>query len=64
MHTIIYTYTTVNGCEGTASDVIEVTMPAAVCPTIGELSFSSTCQGQPFSITVSGLDNMAEADNG
>lgn len=38
--------------------------PAAVCPTIGEISFSSTCAGQPFSITVSGLGNMAQADNG
>lgn len=36
----------------------------SVCPTIGELSFSSTCEGQPFSITVSGLENMAQADNG
>nr|MBX2871884.1 hypothetical protein [Saprospiraceae bacterium] len=35
-----------------------------VCPTIGELNFSSTCQGQPFSISVSGLENMAQADNG
>lgn len=35
-----------------------------VCPTLGELTFSSNCQGQAFSITVSGLENMAQADNG
>lgn len=64
MHTLTYTYTTVNGCEGMASDLVEVTMPVVVCPTIGEISFSSTCGGQPFSITVSGLENMAQADNG
>ena len=36
----------------------------AVCPTIGEITVSSNCEGQPFSITVSGLVNMAQADNG
>lgn len=35
-----------------------------ICPTIGEITVSSTCGGQPFSITVSGLENMAQADNG
>lgn len=35
-----------------------------VCPTIGEITVSSTCERQPFSITVSGLENMAQADNG
>ena len=36
----------------------------AICPTIGEITVSSTCEGQPFSITVNGLENMAQADNG
>ena len=35
-----------------------------VCPTLGELTFSSNCEGQAFTITVSGLENMAQADNG
>lgn len=63
VHTITYMYTDVNGCSASASDDIEV-KAVAVCPTIGEITVSSNCEGQPFSITVSGLANMAQADNG
>jgi len=64
MHTLTYTYTTVNGCAGMASDEVEVTMPVVVCPTMGELTVTPACFGEPYTITVTGLENMAQADNG
>ncbi len=63
VHTITYMYTDANDCSASASDDVEV-KAVAVCPTIGEVTVSSTCAGQPFSITVSGLENMAQTDNG
>lgn len=36
---------------------------SAVCPTIGEMTITPACEGAPYTITVSGLENMAKADN-
>lgn len=41
-------------------------VPATTCPTIGSITFDPmpACRGQLVTITVSGLQNMAAADNG
>lgn len=63
VHTITYTYTAANGCSASASDDVEV-KAVAVCPTIGEMTITPVCQGESYTITVTGLENMAQASNG
>lgn len=37
--------------------------PVAVCPALGEITVTPACEGEPYTIMVTGLENMAMADN-
>lgn len=63
VHTITYMYTDANGCSASASDEVEV-KSVVVCPTIGEMTITPVCQGESYTITVTGLENMAQSSNG